>query len=162
MTGRELTPEQEQALHERWIAEVEVAWKPLFDACPDGVYVYIDDEHKTCSERFAGMFGMTVREFKTCESLLDECVDEDSIDLVMHTYLKHFEEEARPVRFGFIAKRRDGARFPVTVFNIPIVHDGQLMLLCFVREGSPDDEDVEMEDLEEALVTGVGASIAPR
>ena len=131
--GHEMTPEEEQALHERWIAEIEQEWAPLFEACPDAVYVYIDDEHKTCSPRAAEFFAMTVERFKSMESYLDECVAEGSIDLVIHNYFTHFEEETRPVVFDYVARRQDGTEVPATAFNIPIVHDGQIMLLCFVR-----------------------------
>ncbi len=134
-----ISPEQEKALHERWIAEIEAAWAPLFESCGDAVYIYIDDEHKTCSQRGAALWGMTSDEFKAIESYLDECVAAESVDLVIHNYYKHFEEEARPVRFDYVARRHDGSEFPATAFNIPIVHDGQLMLLCFVqpREAEP-------------------------
>ena len=132
-TEAELTPEAEKSLHERWIAEIEKEWAPLFDGCPDALYVYIDDEHKTCNQKLADLFGMTVEQFKAAESLLDECVAEESIDVVIHNYLHHFGEETRPVVFDIAARRQDGSEFPATLFNIPIVHDSQLMLLCFVR-----------------------------
>ena len=131
---QELTPEAEKSLHERWIAEIEVEWAPLFEACPDAVYIYIDDEHKTCSQHAADLFGMTVDYFKAMESYLDECVAEEDVELVIHHYFEHFDKEMRPTVFEYTAVRQDGSRFPATAFNIPMVHDGQLMLLCFVRE----------------------------
>jgi PAS domain S-box-containing protein len=129
----EMAHEAEKALHERWIAEIEAQWAPLFQKCPEAFYVYIDDEHKTCNQRFADLFGMTLQQFKAAESLLDECIADESIDAVVHNYFKHFEEETRPVTFDVTARRQDGSEFPATVSNIPIAHDGQLMLLCFVR-----------------------------
>ncbi|HEY7268458.1 MAG TPA: hypothetical protein VH951_01405 [Dehalococcoidia bacterium] len=129
----ELTPEQEHALHERWVAEIEKEWAPLFEACPDGVYIYIDDEHKTCSQRLADLFGVTIDHFKAMESFLDECVDEGSIELVIHTYMTHFAAESRPARVEFVARRSDGSTFPAVLHQIPIVHDGALMAMGFVR-----------------------------
>ncbi|HLF70700.1 MAG TPA: hypothetical protein VI759_00905 [Dehalococcoidia bacterium] len=133
---QEMTPEEEASLHERWIAEIEREWAPLFESCPDPVYIYIDDEHKTCSERCAAFFGMTVQQFKDCDSLLDECVTDGSIDLVVHNYLTHFEEQHRPVVFDIVAKHQDGHEMPVTAYNIPIVHDGQVILMCFLRDAA--------------------------
>lgn len=133
MTANDANGRDEGALHERWIAEIEREWAPLFDACPDAVYVYIDDEHKTCNRAAADLFGMSVDEFKALESYLDECVDEDSIDTVVHAYFKHFEEEKRPFVFDYTARRADGSTFPATAFNIPIVHAGEFVLLTFVR-----------------------------
>jgi PAS domain S-box-containing protein len=129
----ELTPEEERAQHERWIAELETEWAPLFESCPDGVYVYIDDEHKTCNRRLAEMLGMSVEHFKQMESYLDECVDPESIDLVVHTYLKHFAEEMRPVKIDYVARRSDGSTFPATLHQVPIAHGGSLMALGFIR-----------------------------
>ena len=136
MTGEhqhELSPEEEQTLHERWIAELEQQWAPLLEMCPDAVYFYIDDEHKTCNQAAADLYGMTIEHFKAMESYLDECVAEEDIDLVIHHYFEHFEQEVRPTTFDFTGLRQDGTRFPATAFNIPIVHDGKLMLLAFVR-----------------------------
>jgi PAS domain-containing protein len=129
----EVTPEQEHALHERWIVEIERAWQPLLQACPDGVYIYIDDEHKTCNARLADMLGMSVERFKAMASYLDECVDGDSIELVIHTYMKHFVEEKRPIRIDYVARRADGSTFPAVLHQIPIVHDGEIVALGFIR-----------------------------
>ncbi len=130
----ELSHEEERKLHERWIAEIEKEWAPLFERCPDPVMVYLDDEHKTCNQRAADFWGMTIPEFKALESYLDECVTEDSIDLVVHNYRNHFQEETRPIQFDYTGRRKDRSHFPATAFNIPMVHDGQLMLMAFIRE----------------------------
>ena len=132
--AHELTPEEEHALHERWIRELEAEYAPLFEACPDGVYIYIDDEHKTESQRLCDMLGHTLEHFKAMESYLDECVDEGSIDLVIHTYMKHFAELTQPIQMDYVARRSDGTTFPATLFQIPISHDGALMALGFIRE----------------------------
>jgi hypothetical protein len=79
------------------------------------------------------MLGMSLQHFKAMESYLDECVDEGSIDLVIHTYMKHFAEETRPVRIEYVARRSDGTTFPAVLHQIPIVHDGQLVTLGFIR-----------------------------
>jgi PAS domain S-box-containing protein len=154
------SPEEEAARHQRWIAEIEAEWAPLFLTCPDAIYVYIDDEHKTCNQAFADLFGFSIDEFKAMESYLDMCVDEESIELVIHYYTRHFEEEVRPVTFDYTARRRDGSTFLATAFNIPIVHDGQLMLLCFIRPAE-DDEKERATVAAEALLTDVGKSISP-
>jgi PAS domain S-box-containing protein len=121
------------ALHVRWIEELERQYQPLFEACPDGIYIYLDDEHKTCSPRLAEMLGVTVEHFKEMESFLDECVDEGSIDLVIHTYMQHFVEESKPVSMEYLARRSDGSTFPATLYQVPIVHDGELVTLGFIR-----------------------------
>lgn len=163
MADGELTPEQEHALHERWLAELEREWAPLFEACPDGVYIYIDDEHKTCNQRLADLLGITVQHFKEMTSYLDECVDEISIELVIHAYMKHFVEDTKPVRLDYVARRGDGSTFPATLFQIPIVHDGDLMALGFVREREPDFELEEpVAALAQAVLPGVGGSISRR
>jgi PAS domain S-box-containing protein len=130
---REMKSEEVDALHKRWISELEVEYKALFEACPDGVYIYIDDEHKTCSSRMAEMHGISVEHFKEMESFLDECVDPEHIDLAIHTYMKHFGEDCRPVQVDYVARRSDGATFPATLYQVPVSHDGELMVLGFVR-----------------------------
>jgi hypothetical protein len=44
------------------LKELSEQFKPLFDNSPEGIYLYIDEVHKICSERFAKMFGLTVKE----------------------------------------------------------------------------------------------------
>jgi len=43
--------------HEHLIAEVSEMLQPMLSKSPQAIYVYLDDEHKFCNEKFAKMLG---------------------------------------------------------------------------------------------------------
>jgi PAS domain-containing protein len=44
-------------LSNRWMMRGNVTYSGIFDASPDGVYVWLDEDHWICNERFAALFG---------------------------------------------------------------------------------------------------------
>ena len=48
--------------HAKILEELEVQVKPLLDNSPDGVYFWLDETHIICNEKFASMFGYTIKE----------------------------------------------------------------------------------------------------
>ncbi len=43
--------------HEDVILELAEHLRPLFEASPDGVYIWLDEHHSSCNERLANTFG---------------------------------------------------------------------------------------------------------
>ncbi|MBI3397518.1 PAS domain-containing protein [Candidatus Woesebacteria bacterium] len=43
--------------HEHLIKEVAELFKPVLSKSPQAIYIYLDDEHKICNQKFAKMLG---------------------------------------------------------------------------------------------------------
>ena len=108
--------------------------QPVFDASPDGVYVWLDEEHWICSDRFARLFGYAgSAELNHTPGLLQRLVHEDDQGLVSWNYWNRVQELAFPVTFRFRGVRKDGSTCLVETDMIPLTFGGHTFAYHFVR-----------------------------
>jgi PAS domain-containing protein len=119
--------------HEQLIDELYEEFKPLFDSSPDGVYLWLDEEHKICNERLAALFGRTVEEWRAAESFLDSFVAPPDRSLYSWNYHNRVAPLAFPTTFRFRALHKDGSTFPAETDMIPISYKGHAVAYHFVR-----------------------------
>jgi len=120
--------------HEKILKELGEQFKPLFDQCPEGVYLYIDEVHKICSERFAKMFGLAVKEWEAMEGFVNKHAPEKDQQVWIGNYHEHIHQSLTPVRFRIEAIRKDRSTFRVEIDMIPFPWRGEMLALHFVRE----------------------------
>ena len=100
-----------------------------------GVYVYLDDEHKLCNERFAGLLGYESPDEWAAvrEPFPMVFVAPQSHEALISAYQNAMERKAGatvPVTW----LRRDGRTVPSVVILVPISFQGHLLALHFVDE----------------------------
>lgn len=120
--------------HEQILEEMLEQFKPVFDASPMGVYLYLDEVHKICNQHMAEMFGMTVEEWNHAQSFLNDFVDPRDQELVARNYQHHIAQLTHPVTFQFRGRRKDGSTFQAETDMIPISWRGNPVAYHFVRE----------------------------
>jgi PAS domain S-box-containing protein len=120
--------------HVTILKELGAQFKLLFNESPDGIYLYIDEVHKICSERFANMFGFTVEEWERMEGFVNKHVAKEDQDMVIDSYHKHIHQKLTPARFQINAIRKDGSKFRCEVDMVPFSWRGEMIALHFVRE----------------------------
>ena len=126
-----MAPEHE---HVKILKEISEQFQPLFQKSPDGIYIYIDEVHKICSERFAKMFGLTVAEWEAMEGFVNKHAAPEDQALVIDSYQEHIHQTLTPARFRIKALRKDGSSFKAEVDMIPFPWHGEMLALHFVRE----------------------------
>lgn len=120
--------------HEEATEALAAHLQPVFDASPDGVYVWLDEEHWICSERFARLFGYDVpAELNHTPQLLQRLVHEDDQGLVSWNYWNRVQELAFPVTFRFRGVRKDGSTCLVETDMVPLTFAGHTFAYHFVR-----------------------------
>jgi PAS domain S-box-containing protein len=124
-------PEHE---HVKILREIMAQFGTLFDRCPDGIYVYIDDVHKTCNEKLAKMHGTTVDEWQRCESIVDTYAEPEDRAVIVNHYMQTVQGLGSPVRFQYRARRQDGSVFMAELDMVPFTWGGNSVALHFVRE----------------------------
>ncbi len=124
----------EEHPHVKILRELSEQFKPLFEKCPEGVYLYIDERHKICNERFAKMLGLTVAEWEKMEGFVNKHTAEKDVDLIVNNYNEHIRQTLTPVRFRFNAIRKDGSSFNAETDMIPFPWRGEMLAFHFVRE----------------------------
>ena len=119
--------------HDEVIPQLAEHLAPLFGASPDGVYVWLDEEHWTCNERLAELFGSTVAELGNTAGFLQRFVAEDDQGLFSWNFWNRVQERAFPVTFRFRAVRVDGSTFLAETDMVPLTYGGHTVAYHFVR-----------------------------
>jgi PAS domain S-box-containing protein len=108
--------------------------RPVFESSPDGVYVWLDEEHWICNERFAAMFGYDgPEELNDTPRLLQRIVHEDDQELLSWNYRNRVQPLAFPVTFRFTGVRKDGSTRPMETDMVPLTFGGHTFAYHFVR-----------------------------
>jgi PAS domain S-box-containing protein len=119
--------------HEQVIPQLAEHLRPLFESSPDGVYVWLDETHWTCSERFAALFGYRASEVENRPHFLQEFVHEDDQEVFAWNYGNRVDALAFPVTFRFRGIHRDGSELLAETDMIPLAFGGHTIAYHFVR-----------------------------
>jgi PAS domain-containing protein len=119
--------------HEDVIPRLAEHLAPVFASSPDGVYIWLDEEHWTCNERFAALFGSTVAELENTRGLLNRMVAEEDQGTFSWNYWNRVQELAFPVTFRFRGVRVGGSTFLAETDMIPLTYGGHTVAYHFVR-----------------------------
>lgn len=121
--------------HADLFEELTAHFQPVLDECPEGVYLWVDDENMVCNENLAKMFGYaTPEDWANVEDFLGTFVDKADQERFGAHYSKHIGELAGPVRFRFKARRKDGKTFDAETDMVPITFAGHAVAYHFVRK----------------------------
>ena len=64
--------------HEELVAGVTEQMKPVLENSSQAIYIYLDDEHKVCNQRFADLLGYkSPEEWADTDAPLSDVVEED-------------------------------------------------------------------------------------
>src|SRR5690242_18490780 len=78
---------------------------PVLDNCPEGVYLWLDEEHTVCNEAMAKMLGVTPEEWSLTYDFLGTFVDAPDRPRFADNYNKAIGHLQGPIRFRFTALR---------------------------------------------------------
>jgi PAS domain S-box-containing protein len=122
------------AAHEVATKELAEHLQPLFDASPDGMYVWLDEEHWVCNQRFADLLGYdSPDELNDTPSFLQRMVHEDDQQHFSWNYWNRVQALAFPTTFRFRGMRKDGSTFQAETDMIPLTYGGHTFAYHFVR-----------------------------
>jgi len=105
--------------------------RPVLEGSPQGIYIYLDDDHKICNQRFAEMLGYDSAADWSRPRPFTDYVADGSQRLLVATYQRAMEQQAAGV-IEVVWKRRDGGTQPSTVQLVPIAFGDELLALHFV------------------------------
>lgn len=125
--------ESERAHHRKIIRALLYQLLPVFDGSTEGVFVYLDGEHKSCNERLADMFGYTPGQWEEAYPF-EQFFAGESKDEVMATYYERIIAEKAPAKVDFTGVRKDGSLFSAHLLMVPLSYEGLIFALCFVNQ----------------------------
>jgi PAS domain S-box-containing protein len=119
--------------HDQVVPQLADHLRPIFESSPDGVYVWLDETHWTCNERFAGLLGYRADELENRPHFLQLFVHEDDQQMFASNYENRVDALAFPVTFRFRALHRDGTVLQAETDMIPLTFGGHTIAYHFVR-----------------------------
>ncbi|MEK6818624.1 MAG: hypothetical protein AABY10_01685 [Nanoarchaeota archaeon] len=121
--------------HENIIKEMHEQLKDIFDSSEQGMYLYLDDEHKVCNENFASMLDYdSVDEWVAVKENFPEAfVAEESQETLVNTFREAMENGIGS-QIMVKWKTKSGEHIKSTVILVPISYRGHRMALHFVFE----------------------------
>jgi PAS domain S-box-containing protein len=120
--------------HDDVTAQLAEHLAPVLDSSPDGVYIWLDEEHWMCNQRFAEIFGYEgPGELNDTPGLLQRIVDEEDQVLFSWNYWNRVQPLAFPATFRFRGRRKDGSTCLVETDMVPMSFGGHTFAYHFVR-----------------------------
>ncbi|MBI4216274.1 MAG: PAS domain S-box protein [Chloroflexi bacterium] len=123
-----------KGLHEKAVRGLERQYRLVMNSSSDGVFIYLDDEHKACNEKLARLFGYSKEAWEKQSPFLDNFVAPESQDEVANGYWGHIKKARAPFNGEFVWVRKDGSRFQAHVTEFPVAYKGRLFAIGFVHE----------------------------
>lgn len=106
--------------------------RPVLEGSPQGIYVFLDETHKVCNQRFAEMLGYdSPNDWDRPTSFTEQYVDPASQHTLVTTYQEGMQHQVGAT-IDVDWKRRDGGTVSTSVILVPISYAGELMALHFV------------------------------
>ena len=120
--------------HDDATRELAEHLRPVFESSPDGVYIWLDEEHWMCNERFAELLGYgSAEELNDTPYVLQRWVHEDDQQLLSWSYWNRVQPLAFPTTIRFRGVRKDGSDVLVETDMIPLSYAGHTFAYHFAR-----------------------------
>ena len=125
--------EQEQH-HEELVKGISEQLKPVLEKSAQAVYIYLDDTHKVCNEKFASLLGYKSAEewAKTDAPLAD--VDEASQQAVISAYEKATEEFVASSLDIVVKNVKTNKLVKTRMIMAPMVYEGHVFAIHFLSK----------------------------
>jgi len=117
--------------HEHLIAEVEKLYKPILSKSPQAVYIYLDDEHKTCNKKFSSLLGYkSVKEWVDNEFPVSDVLKKDR-GKVIKAYMDA-SEKFKTTTLSAIWVTKKGEKIKTEVTFTPFIHGNEVFVIHFL------------------------------
>ena len=117
--------------HEHLVKEMAEQFEPVFSKSPQGVYIYLDDEHKICNKKFAEMLGYgSGAQWVANEYPVGDVSEEDQ-----EKTINAYGEASRNLKASkvFVSiVRKDSKKIKVNIIMAPITYKGEVFVIHFV------------------------------
>ena len=117
--------------HEHLIKEVEDLFKPLLSKSPQAIYIYLDDQHKICNNKFADMLGYeSIKEWVDYEFPVEDLDQKDQ-----EKGIKAYMNASRKLQAGsldgtWVTKK--GKKIKTNVILAPFTYKNEVFVLHFI------------------------------
>ena len=121
--------------HEELIKGVYEQQKDVFEGSKQAIYVYYDDNHKICNQRFASLLGYkSVEEWSAVNEPFPQAfVKDESQEVLVSAYRNAMEDKiGSDIEVSW--KKKTGESIKTRVIMVPISYMGELVALHFISK----------------------------
>ena len=123
--------EHEEAHHQDLLKAVAEEYAHILESSEQGIYIYLDDNHKVCNQKFADMLGYTIEEWQKPAEFIDTYVSEDSGSKLVSAFQNAMEKSVASEN-DITWKKKDGSTVETEVILVPISFQKHTFALHFV------------------------------
>ncbi|OGC51606.1 hypothetical protein A2982_01085 [candidate division WWE3 bacterium RIFCSPLOWO2_01_FULL_39_13] len=119
--------------HEQLIKGISKEYEDIFEGSKQGIYIYLDDNHKVCNQQLAKMLGYDSADdwVAVTEDLVGMMVAEGSQEKLINAFLSaHDKSIGSEVEVTW--NKKTGGSLDTKVILVPISFQGHIFALHFV------------------------------
>ncbi len=118
--------------HEELVKGLYDQMKPILDESEQPIFIYLDDNHKACNQKFAAMLGFkSPQEWAEKQGFLEVYVTEKSRETLSTAYWKAMEKKAAST-IPMTWMKKDGVTMDSTMILVPMFFKGHMFSVHFV------------------------------
>jgi len=127
--------EEKNQGHEEIIKGVREQFQEILDGSKQAIYIYLDDNHKLCNQKFANLLGYASEdEWSGVQKPFTEAfVHENSQESLVGTYQKAIEDKVGS-EVEITWKKKDDGEVKTKVILVPISYKDETIALHFIEE----------------------------
>lgn len=119
--------------HEHLIKELAEQLEPVFSNSQQAIYLYLDDIHKICNQKFADLLGYkSIADWVENEAPVGDVAVEDQPKIIEAYGAASENYKASTISANIV--RKDGTRIKTKVIMVPITYKGEVFVLHFISE----------------------------
>jgi len=125
----------EQQHHQELMAGISRQMKPILDDSQQAVYIYLDDIHKVCNEKFASLLGYrSAEEWAKVEDPFPQVfVDRSSQEVLVNAY-RQAMEKLTSSSINVTWKKKSAGTVDTQVVLVPIAYNDHLFALHYISQ----------------------------
>lgn len=119
--------------HEHLIEEVTELFEPVLTNSPQAIYIYLDDTHKICNQKFADLLGYkSVDDWVANETALDDVVEADQ-HKVVEAYISA-SQKLEASNLSISVQTQDGEELKVKMIMVPFAYQGEIFAVHYISK----------------------------
>ncbi len=119
--------------HEHLVKELTDQLSTVFNNSDQAIYLYLDDAHKNCNQKFADLVGYkSIREWVENQTPVADVAEEDR-DKVIEAYSEASQNFNASHLSAKIVKK-DGTKISTDIIMVPITYQNEVFALHFITQ----------------------------
>ncbi len=122
----------DSAHHEELVNGLYNQMKRILDSSEQPIFIYLDDNHKICNQRFASFLGYkSPQDWAKIQGFLEVYVDEHSRNTLMTAYWNAANKMVAST-INLTWQKKDNTKVDSTMILVPMAYEGHILSVHFI------------------------------